>query len=173
MKLEFQASDVRLDVSKDVRGNFAPKVSGAKDGSVLFEIARGELESMLLAFAQAAAAEQGAKVESTALTLTAIGDRAVQASVKVKAKKSFIPATVNVAGRMDVDDHLNVTFSSIVCTGDGMIGSVVANVLAAKLQPFNGKTLPLAGQYLQNVSLQSLKVDVGDPLRIAATFGSP
>ena len=172
MKLEFQASDVRLDVSKDARGNFAPKVSGAKNGSVLVEIARSELESLLLAFAQAAAAEQGAKVESTALTLTAIGDRAVQASVKVKAKKSFIPATVNVAGRMDVDDKLNATFSAITCTGDGMIGTVVAGVLAAKLQPFNGKTLPLAGQYLQNVLLQSLKVDVGDPLRIAATFGS-
>ena len=30
MKLEFQASDIRLEVAKDLRGNFAPKVSGPR-----------------------------------------------------------------------------------------------------------------------------------------------
>ena len=172
MKLEFQANDIRLDVARDVRGNFATKVSGAKGGSFQLEIGRGELESMLLAFAQAAAAEQGAKVESTELALTPAGERGVQANVRVRAKKSFIPATVNVTGRMDVDDKLNATFSAISCTGDGMIGAVVAGVLSNKLQPFNGRTLPLAGQYLQNIRLQSLKLEVGDPLRISATFAS-
>ena len=111
-------------------------------------------------------------MESTELVLTPIGERSVQASVRVKAKKSFIPATVNVIGKMDVDDMLNATFSAISCSGDGMIGSVVAKVLDGKLQPFNGRTFPLAGQYLQNIRLQSLKLQTGDPLRISATFGS-
>jgi hypothetical protein len=172
MKLEFQASDILIDVAKDVRGNFVPTVSGATGGSLQLEIARNELQSMLLAFARAAAAEQGAKVESIELTLTTLGERSVQAAIRVKARKSFIPATVNVTGRMDVDDKLNATFSAISSTGDGMIGSVVAKVLDSKLQPFNGRTLPLADQYLQNIRLQSLKLEVGDPLRISATFAS-
>ena len=53
---------------------------------------------MALAFAQAGASEQGAKVDSVELSLASAGDRAVTVAIRMKARKGFIPAVVNVSG---------------------------------------------------------------------------
>jgi hypothetical protein len=172
MRFSFSADDVKIDVSKNATGELAPSLAGARNGSVLVELTRAELQGMLMAFAQAGAAEQGAKVESAELSLTQAGDRAVAATLRVKAKKAFIPATIVVEGRADVDERLNVTLSGIKCVGEGMVGSVVAGVLSAKIKPFEGRVFPLAPDALKNVRLEGLKVDAADPVRLSATFQS-
>lgn len=170
MKVQFQADDVRLDVNKNASGQLAPSLASARNGLILLELTRSELEAMLLAFAQAGAAEQGVKVDSVELTLSAAGERTVQASVRVKAKKGFIPVTVTVNGRADVDERLNATVSGLTCQGEGMVGPMVAGMIGAKLAGYNGKAFPLAGDALRTVRLGGLKVEAGDPLRVSATF---
>jgi hypothetical protein len=172
MKINFQADDVRVNVTADAAGRLVPSLASAHDGSVLIEFGKAEIEAMLLTFAQAAAAGQGAKVESAELTLVSRGDRAVEASVRVKAKKAFVPAVVTVTGRADVDERLTVTVSRLACIGEGMIGQMVSGLLATKLREHEGKSFPLAGDALKNVKLKSLKVDAGDPLRVTAAFES-
>lgn len=172
MRISFSADDVKLDVARNAKGDLMPSLAGARNGAVLIELTRAELQGMLMAFAQAAAAEQGAKIESADLTVTQAGDRAVMAMLRVKAKKSFIPATVVVEGRADVDERLNVTLSGLRCTGEGMVGSVVAGVLGAKIKPFEGREFHLAPEPLKNVRLEGLKVEAGDPVRLSAAFQS-
>jgi hypothetical protein len=172
MRINFSADDVKLDVAKNAEGKLAPALAGARDGSVLVEITRAELQGMLMAFAQAAAAEQGAKIESADLTLAQAGDRAVAASLRIKAKKSFIPATVVVEGRADVDERLNVRLSGLRCDGEGMVGGVVAGLLGGKLKQFEGREFDLAPPALKKLKLTGLKVEAGDPLRLSAGFES-
>ncbi len=73
-------------------------------------------------------------------------------------------------GRVDVDERLNARVSQLQCQGEGMIGGVVAGVIAAKLKQFEGRQFPLAGAYLSNVKLQGIQVDASDPVRVSATF---
>lgn len=172
MRINFSADDVKLDVAKNAQGQLAPALAGARNGQVLVELTKAELQGMLLAFAQAGAAEQGAKVESTDLTLGQAGDRAVTASLRVKAKKSFVPVVITVEGRADVDDRLNVRLSNLKATGEGMVGPMVAGVLNGKLREHEGKQFALAKDALKNLRLSGLKVDAGDPVRISANFES-
>lgn len=170
MKINIQADNVRLDVAKDSKGRLQPSIAKAQYGLLLVEFAKAELESMLLAFAQAAAADQGVNIQSAELTLSSTGSLGVQGSVRVKAKKAFVPVTVTVSGRADVDDRLNVTISNLATDGEGMIGSMVAGLIKGKLAGHEGRRFALAGEQLKNVRLQDLKVDAGDPLRITAKF---
>ncbi|MDB5297530.1 MAG: hypothetical protein JWO31_3513 [Phycisphaerales bacterium] len=172
MRIHFSADDVKLDVAKAAGGQFAPTLASAKNGSVLIELAKAELQGFLMAFAQAAAAEQGAKIESAELTLRQAADRAVAATLRVKAKKAFVPATVTVDGRADVDDRLTVTLSGLRAAGEGMVGSMVAGLLEGKLKQFEGKAFDVAPPALRNVRLRDLKVDAGDPVRLTAAFES-
>lgn len=172
MRIHFAADDVRLDVTKAVGGAFAPTLAAARNGSVLIELAKSELQDLLIAFAQAAAAEQGAKVESADLTLTQAGDRAVAATLRVKAKKSFIPAVVTVDGRADVDERLSVTLSNLRCAGEGVVGGAVAGLLEGKLRQYEGRTFDVAPAALRNARLTGLKVDATDPVRLTAAFES-
>jgi hypothetical protein len=172
MRINFSADDVKLDVAKDPAGKLTPALAGARNGTILLELTRAELQGMLMAFAQAAAAEQGAKIESADLTLSQAGDRAVSASLRIKAKKSFIPATIVVDGRADVDEQLNVRLSGLQCSGEGMVGGVVAGLLGGKLKQFEGREFDLAPPALKKLRLTGLKVDAGDPLKVSAQYES-
>jgi hypothetical protein len=170
MKLQFSADDVKVSVAKDAKGQLAPSLAGARNGYLMLEITRAELQGMLMAFAEAAAAEQGAKVDSADLTLAPAGARAVTASLRVKARKSFIPAVVTVDGRAEVNERLGVTLTGLKAVGEGMVGGVVGGLINAKLREFEGKTLDIAPPALKNVRLHELRVDPGDPVRITAQF---
>jgi len=172
MRIHFSADDVKLDVTKAAGGRFDPVVTGAHDGSLLIELTRAELQGILMAFAQAAAAEQGAKIESAELSLSQAGERAVSATLRVKAKKMFVGVGVTVQGRADVNEQLKVTLSNLAANGDGTVGGMVAALLGGKLKEHDGKQFDLAPPALKNVRLKDLKVDAGDPLRITASFES-
>ena len=172
MRIQFSADDIKLDVTKAAGGKFEPVLSTARNGSVLIELTRTELQGMLMAFAQAAAEEQKAKIESADLVLTQASDKAVLAMLRVKAKKMMMGVAVTVEGRADVSDRLSVTLSNLKATGEGMVGGMVAGLLGGKLKEHEGKAFDLAPPALKNVRLHDLKVDAGDPLRITAAFES-
>src|SRR4051794_37326364 len=172
MRINFSADDVKLDVAKDAGGKLAPALAGARNGTILIELTRAELQGMLMAFAQAAAAEQGAKIESADLTLAQAGDRAVSSNLRIKAKKLFTPATIVVEGRADVDEQLNVRLSGLQCSGEGMVGGVVAGLLGGKLKQFGGGKFNLPPPALKKLRLTGMKVEAGDPLRVSAQFES-
>ncbi|HEX8915157.1 MAG TPA: hypothetical protein VF796_22590 [Humisphaera sp.] len=170
MKIQFSADDVKVNVAKDAKGQLAPSLAAARNGYLLLEITRAELKGMLMAFAEAAAKEQGAKVEDAELTLSSVGPRAVAASLRVKAKKSFIPAVVTVEGQADIDERLTVTLSNLRAAGEGMVGGVVGGLIGAKLKEFEGKRLDVAPPAIRNVRLHELRLDPADPVRVTAQF---
>jgi hypothetical protein len=170
MQIRLAADDVRLDVAKDARGQLTPSLAAARNGTLLVEFTKAELQHLLLAFAQAGAAEQGVKIESADLTLASAGPRAVTASVRVRAKKGFIPATLVIDGRADVDEQLAVTLSGLRATGEGVVGSMVSGVIGGKLREHEGKRFDLRPAALRSLRLRGLQVDPGDPLRVSAAF---
>lgn len=170
MRIQFTADDVRLDVSRSADGKPLPSVAAARNGTVLIELTKAELQGLLMAFAQAALDEHGGKIESADLDLSSAGDRAVRASLRVKASKMLVSAIVTLEARAEVDEHLAVKLSNLRAVGDGLVGSAVAGMLRARLGDYEGRTFDLAPGVLDNIKLSTCKIEVEDPVRISARF---
>ena len=172
INLELNATDVLFDYDRDRDGCPLLLLAAAESGQVRIEINRGDLEALLLAEAKAAAATQGVIVERAALDLVPIDQRSVAIAARVRAKKLFVHATVEVKGQLKVDDDLNAKLSGLSCEGEGIVGGLAGNLIRPYLERFNNAELPLTAVSLGSVHLHDLRIDAGDSLIVRATFGS-
>ena len=172
-KLEFEvtAKAVDLAFAKDKSGHPLLVLTDAGEGHVDAKVGKADIQALATAAASAAAKEQGVAIQSVEVDLKSEGPRSVAADVRVKAKKMMVSGVIRITGRLDVDDELNATVSGLDCTGEGMIGSVVAGVVQPKLKPYNGQKVPLVAFSLGDVALRDLKIDVKNGLHVTARFG--
>jgi hypothetical protein len=143
LELELKAKNVEFDFGKDKGGKPLLVLSGADEGHVDAKIAKADIRAL-----------------------------ATAADVRVKAKKMLVSGVLHITGRLDVDDELNATVSGLDCTGEGVIGTVAAAALRAKLKPYDGQQVPLVAFSLGDVALRDLKIDVKSGLHVTARFGS-
>ncbi|MDB5296236.1 MAG: hypothetical protein JWO31_2219 [Phycisphaerales bacterium] len=165
------AEDVGLAFAKDKSGRPLLVLTDAAAGKVDARVAAADIQTLALAAASAAAAQQGIKVQSVDVDLRQEGKRSVVADVRVKAKKMMVSGVVRITARLDVDDALTATVSGLNCTGEGVVGSLVAGVVQPKLKAHEGHKVPLVAFSLGDVTLRDLTIDVKDGLRVAARFG--
>ena len=170
MRIQFSADDVRLAIGRDSGGKISPTVTAAQHGAASIELTRAELESFLVALVQTAVEEHGAKIQSAELTLAPVGDRAIACSLRLRATKLLVGVDLKIGALAEVDEHLSLRISGLKATGDGLIDSIVAGVLDARLEDHEGRTFELAPRALENVKLTDLKLEAGDPVRISAAF---
>lgn len=168
---DLNARGLKFDFAHDQRGNAMLVLTDAKDGHVEVKISKSDLQSLLMSAASTAAKQQGATVQDLQLSLESSGPRSIAADVRVKAKKLVVSGTVNVKGKVDVDDSMVATLSDLSCTGEGMIGGVVAKFLQGKLQEYNGKRIPLMTFSLGDVALRDLKISTKNAIQVSAEFG--
>jgi hypothetical protein len=171
LQLDLNADDVFFDYDRDHENRPLLLLAAAETGRVAVEISRGDLETLLLAEAKAAAAKQGVTVEQAALDLVPINQRSVAIAARVTAKKFFARATVEVKGQLRVDDDLDAKLSGLSCEGEGIVGGLAGNLIRPYLERFNNTVLPLAAVPLGTVHLHDLRIDAGDSLKVQATFG--
>jgi hypothetical protein len=83
----------------------------------------------------------------------------------------IMSGTVTLRGRASIDDDLTATLSNLAATGDGMIGNLAAGLIQSKLQPHEGKRIPLMTFSLGEVTLRDLQITTTPTLHLSATFG--
>lgn len=169
--LEVRGKGLTFQFARDQQGHPLLVLSGANEGSVDVNVTKADLQALALAAANLAAKEHGVKIESVDLDLKSEGDRAVSGDVRVKAKKMMLSGVLRVSGRLAIDEDLKATISDLACSGEGMIGSMVAGVVQPKLKGYNGKQVPLMAFSLGDVALRDLKIDTKDGLHVTARFG--
>jgi hypothetical protein len=162
---------VSFDFAKDKKGKPLLVLSDAAEGKVDVNITKADMQSLAMSAASLAAKQQGVTIQEVDVELTSQGKRTVSANVRVKAKKMLVSGVVHVTGQLEVDDELNATFSNLSCTGEGMIGSMVAGLVQPKLKAYNGKKVPLMAFSLGDLALRDLKIDVKSGLHVTAAFG--
>lgn len=172
LEMELKASGVKLDFGRDKKGHPLLVLADAKEGHVQAKISKDDIESLARAAAEAAAKQQGIKIDDLDLTLGSEGKRSVTADVRVKAKKMMVSGTIHIRGKLDIDDELNATVSGLECTGEGMIGTMAAGIVKSKLKGYEGKVFPLMTFSLGDVTLRDLKIDVKNSVQVTAAFGS-
>ena len=94
------------------------------------------------------------------------------AEVRLRAKKLFISASLQVTGQLDLDEELNARISGLDCTGEGAMASVACGVLKPHLHTLDGREFSLMSLPLGEVRLRDVLIAVGDKLAITAEFGS-
>jgi hypothetical protein len=172
-RVEFglDAKDVDLAFAKDKSGKPLLVLTNAGEGSVEANVSKADIQTLAKEAATAAAASQGITIQSVDVDLRSEGERSVVADVRVKAKKLMVTGVIKITGRLDVDDELTATLSGLACTGEGMVGSVVAGLVQPKLKPYDGRKVPLVAVSLGDVTLRDLKIDAKAGLHVTARFG--
>ena len=134
-------------------------------------ISLSDLENAVHAGARAAGAHQGVNVEDVKIDLRSRGDRALDATVSVRAKKLFLSATVRIKGSLTIDDRLRAQLSGLTCVGEGPLGSVACGFLNPYLQRFAGREFSLLALPLGEVQLRDVRLAAGKDLQVTARFG--
>ena len=165
------ATNLKFDFAHDQRGNAMLVLTDARDGHVEVKISKNDLQSLLMSAASTAAKQQGASVQDLQVNVESSGPRSIAADVRVKAKKFVVTGTVQIKGKVDIDDKMVATLSDLSCTGDGVIGGVAAKFLQGKLQEYNGKRVPLMAFSLGDVALRDLKISTKGAIQVSAEFG--
>ena len=58
---------------------------------------------------------------------------------RVRAKKLFLSATVQIRGSVAIDEQLNAQLFGLECAGEGTLGTLACGFIAPHLQRFNGR----------------------------------
>jgi len=172
LNLKLSAAGLKFDFDRDKRGQPLLVLTDAESGKVDARITKDDLTKLLTEAATLAAKQQGVTVQDVDLELTSAGKRAVEADVRVKARKMLVSGVVHITARLDIDDELNATVSNLNVEGEGIVGSTAAALLQKKVKQYDGTTIPLMAFSLGDLTLRDLKIDVKKDLHVTASFGS-
>lgn len=172
-QVRLSASDVRL-VLRGGKGTRPAllDLASARTGDFVFEIARAELETVILVMAQRAARPHGVTIERTTLNVESTGPRSVRFCADVLAQKLFMHTALTLRGTLTVDDALDAKLSGLQCSGGGIIGSLASNFLQPYITQIESRPIPLASFALRGVRVRDVSLETGEPLRVRASFGS-
>lgn len=170
--LQCRAREVTIGQARDGAGNLVLMLQKAAEGLIEVGLPVAELENLVRAGAQTAAAAQGVTIENVRIALQTRGDRALDVTVQVRAKKLFLSANVRLSGSVAIDEQLTAHLSGLTCTGEGALGSLACGFLTPHLQRFDGREFSLLALPLGEVKLRDVRVAAGDELRVSAQFGS-
>ena len=170
--LSLSAREVRLGQGKDSNDQIVLTLDSAADGRIEISLAQSELETLIAELAQNQASKQGVTIEGVQLKLHQKNTHSLAAEVRLRARKLFLSASIQVTGQLDLDDQLNLKISDLNCTGDGGIASLACGILKPYLQKIDGREFPLMSLPLGEIRLRDVRLSVGDKLCVTAEFGS-
>ncbi|HEY2343297.1 MAG TPA: hypothetical protein VGH90_09725, partial [Chthoniobacteraceae bacterium] len=143
----------------------------AADGHVRVDIASTDLDRLIQKLASEAAAQQGAEILETHLTLTSKGPKSLAVEGKVVAKM-FFKVELSFTGNLDLDDQLNLRFSNLTTSGSGMAAGLAANFLRPHFAKLQEKPIPLTAFNLGGLRPSSAEISTGEMISFQAKFGS-
>ena len=172
LRFDLRVLDAECGLARDTAAGLVLEPIGAASGSLLIEAQRADLTAALKNLATAALAKQGAEIKSATLEFTARSPRSLDFRAEVSAKVFVMTARIAVAGKLDVDDRLNLRLRDLSVSGDGMIASIATSYLRPKFAEIEKTIIPLDAFSFAGVKVRDVRLSGGDSLRLEAEFGS-
>jgi hypothetical protein len=166
------ARGVTLHQATDSAGNIVLLLHRADDGAISISTALSDLEALIAEVAKTEAGKHGVTIDGVVLSLRSKSSRSLTAEVRLRARKLFLSASIQITGQLDLDEQLNAKISGLDCIGDGAIAAVACGVLKPHLQKIDGRSFPLMSLPLGEVRLRDVQLAVGEKLSVTAEFGS-
>ena len=167
-----QAQKVKIGQARDEAGNILLLLQNADAGKLELSIAMAELERLVRSTVTDLAGKQGIVLEDLRLQLKTRSERALDAEMRIRARKLFLNTQIRLTASLEIDDRLNARLFGIECAGEGTLGTLACGFLAPHLQRLNQREFSLLTLPLSEIRLRDLRVAVGDELRVNAEFGS-
>ncbi|MGH8092869.1 MAG: hypothetical protein ACREIF_05295 [Chthoniobacterales bacterium] len=171
INLSCRAREVEIDRARDAEGKVLLLLKNAAEGNIEISIPTTDLEMVVRAAAAAAAKEQGGIIEDVRIQLHARSARALDAVLRVRARKLFLNAAIRIHASLEIDDQLNARLSGLDCAGEGTLGTLVCGFLEPHLQQLNNRVFSLLVLPLGEVKLRDVQITVGTDLGVRAKLG--
>jgi hypothetical protein len=168
-----EAQKLAMQRATGADGNVVLVLQSAADGRIEVAALPSEIEALIGEVARTEAGKHGVAINDVQLSLHSNSPRSLAALVRLRAKKLFLNATLQITAQVDLDDELNAVVSGVDCIGDGAMASVVCGVLKPHLEKVNGRAFSLMSLPLGEVRLRDVQIAAGARLSITAQFGSP
>lgn len=165
------AAGVELYQAKDRNGQVVLLLHDAARGRVEASVSKSDLEALIAEVAKSRAEMHGVSIDGVELSLRSQSPRSLSAEVRLRAKKLFLSASLQVNGQLDLDEALNARISGLNCVGEGAIGSVACGILKPHLERLDGREFSLLSLPLGEVRLRDVRLAVGEKLSVTAEFG--
>jgi hypothetical protein len=170
--LALSAREVQLGRGKDSDDEIVLSLKSATDGNIEISATQTDLEALIAKLAQNQASKQGITIDGVQLKLRQKSAHSLAAEVRLRARKLFLSASIQVTGQLELDDQLNLKISDLNCAGDGGIATLACGILKPYLQKIDGREFPLISLPLGEIRLRDVRLIVGDKLCVTAEFGS-
>ena len=165
-------TDAKLDVRRDRRGRPMLTLVDAKDGTLRLEVAKEDIDRLLLFAARKMAGSLGVSIDKTDLKLDVVESRVIKMDLKLNTRLGFLPAGLRFKARIDIDDRLDGTITRLNCEGDQLLGPLISAVVNPVLAKYEGQKKPLVGFEWGDMRLRDVTMASGESFRLEARFGS-
>lgn len=169
--LALSAREVQLGQGKDSADQIVLSLESATDGNIEISMGQTDLEALIAKLAQNQASKQGITIDGVQLKLRQKSAHSLAAEVRLRARKLFLSASIQVTGQLELDDELNLKISDLNCTGDGGIATLACGILKPYLQKIDGREFPLMSLPLGEIRLRDVQLAVGERISVTAGFG--
>lgn len=172
-EVALDARDAGLDLITDTAGNRWLRLMDAAEGEFSLDLGAGEPDRLLREALSVAAAKYGAELKEGQLRLAQAGVTSVSFQMEATGRKAFVRGTVQVDGRLELDEELHARLSDVRCSGRGILGIALAAWLQSSAKKWEGERIPLLGHSFGVVKCHHLRLNVGegDALRVVGAFG--
>jgi len=172
VSLALSACQVQFNQGKDSNGQIVLSIESTAEGSMEISAPQTDLEALIAELAKNQAGKQGIAIDGVKLKLRQENARSLAAEVRLRARKLFLSASIQVTGQLELDDQLNLKISALNCTGDGGIATLACGILKPYLQKIDGREFALMSLPLGEIQLRHVRlVADNDKLSVTAEFG--
>jgi hypothetical protein len=172
VNVRLHLEDATAEIGQDSEGAFVLTPVQAARGELAMDVSRAALEAGLHTAIAALASQKGADIKSTRLEFDAPTPRRLNFRLSVTAKVFIMTTTVNVHGRIDLDDQLNARISELKAEGEGMMAGMIEGALRPQFARLEQKPIALGALIAAGLRVSDLAVSCDDSLRLRATVVS-
>lgn len=165
-----EATEAQFSLVRDRAGKHSLVLSDAKEGLFEFSVRLDDIKPMLMRSASANA-PAGFVMKDVDVQFSSDGPRSLTIDTKIESSIFFVPTTIHMHARADIDQWCNVRLSEVSCKGQDAGGAVVAAFLEPTLEKQNEKVLPLVKWPEDRVVVKDVQIKLDESLTINAKFG--
>lgn len=164
------ASDARFSLLRDKAGRETLILSDAREGSFEFSVLLADISPMLLGAISKRSAF-GFVARNIEVEFTSQNPRNLVMDLRMKGSMLLVPATVQIHGRLDIDEACNVRFTELTCTGEDAGGAMMAAFAEPALKKQQRRVAPLVSWPGNRIVVKDVHITVDEALRIRGEFG--
>lgn len=163
---------VELAAARDASGDIVLLPRSAANGIIEFSIGKAALVELLQRFGREEAARHGVTLDSIDVNWRSRGPRAIDLEVRLRGRKFFMSAALQLSGSVDIDEQFAAKLSNLRCTGDGAVANIVCGVLTPQLRKIEEQRFTLSMLPIGELQLRDVQLEATDQLRVSAKFGT-